>query len=814
MKFYLTLSLLLLQYCFLTSSVNGQSWEVYYENGSFAQANLIIPYPGLDNGVQLTLAEPSNPSPSRIYSFDKTGEYLGWNSLPWTANWSIMNADKLGASYWVTHYQVRKLTADNQIAWTYSLPASAGSLRKMHAPNGGNCLEYITNNPTQNVIDYLNSNGQLVQSFPFPVGWPIDYAPGHDYSLIYTNDYPLQGTRHWVKVNQSNQIVWERDLDVDFQFYQGSLADGSTLAYNSFTEVLVKLDPSGNTQWEISLTSFFPGADYGTELLGMLVRQDGSVILCAGNYDQNFDDYFIKLINLDMTFGSAVWVRILASQQSSSAYLSGPMFEMPDGGILASFGLPWGIGLDNQILLVRTDPNGLTLTKQLSGKVYRDENLNCMPDANENGMKQITVFAQTATKKYSATSDVDGNFSMAISEGNFTLSITQPGSYWNYCDFQNPVTIDTDHDSVSVSIGAKATVICPELFVSIGSPVFRRCFDNNYLSVQYQNYGTAPAVDAYVSVTLDPKLIYLSATAPLLSQSGQTYKFDIGTVDIGESGSFTINFKVDCDATLGEILCVDSHIYPDTLCIPTAGAKVSNSFCLPVVASYDPNDKTAFVSGKPETAKILPDLGLEYLIRFQNTGNDTAFNIVIADTLGQRLDPTSVVPGASSHPYSFELRDGNVLRFVFNNILLPDSNTNEVASHGFVKFYIKQAPGNPIGSALSNTAAIFFDFNLPVITNESRLVVSTATGAKEPAANIEVKAWPVPARDRVDLLLPAGTPSVQSWKLMNLTGQVMRVGAAESSRFFIRRDGLPSGIYWCQVSLENGATALARIVFE
>lgn len=813
MKLSPTLGLLLLQCFFLSPNVNAQSWEVYFDHPSFAQVYTIIPHHGPDNGVRLAIPESYNPNPTVVHSFDKTGDYLGENALPWTSNWSILSGDKSGASYWTTHYKVRKLNVNNQVVWTYVPPVSAGIFWVKPTPVGAGCFQYSTNSPFQQVIDYLDSDGQLVNRFTFPNDWPDEYYPGSDYSLIYTDDSFGTGTIHWVKVNQSNQVVWEQDLDDQIYFLQGSLPDGSTLAYNRNTYNLIKFNAAGAIEWERSMQSYFPSSNY-VEMGQILVREDGSIILSAG-YNLDFNEFKVAFINLSPLDGNANWIRTLESTtEVLFINLSNPLVEMPDGGVLACLGPFWDSGNGDQVLLVRTDPNGYTLSQQITGRIYQEENNNCTPDASEKPMKQVSVIAQSGTKKYSATTDLDGNFSMATAQGNYTLSFAQLGSYWNYCGFQNPVTIDTDHDSVFVSIGTKASVICPELFLSIGSPVFRRCFDNNYLNVQYQNSGTAPALNAYVTVTLDPKLIYLSSTAPLLSQSGQTYKFDIGTVDIGEIGTFTINFKVDCDATLGEELCVDSHIYPDTICIPTAEAYVDNAFCLPVVVSYDPNDKTAFVNGKPETAKILPDLGLEYLIRFQNTGNDTAFNIVVADTLSSRLDPASVIPGASSHPYTFELRDGNILLFNFRQILLPDSNINEAASHGFVKFHIRQTPGNPIGSALSNTAAITFDYNLPIITNESRLVVSTEVRSNEPMVNWEAQTWPVPAHDRVEVLLPAGAPAIFAWKLVDLNGKVVRTGGAESPNFSIRRNGLPGGVYWAQLMLNNGSIAMGRIVFD
>ena len=110
---------------------------------------------------------------------------------------------------------------------------------------------------------------------------------------------------------------------------------------------------------------------------------------------------------------------------------------------------------------------------------------------------------------------------------------------------------------------------------------------------------------------------------------------------------------------------------------------------------------------------------MEYLIRFQNTGTDTAFLVVIRDTISPFLDPATVRPGASSHPYTWSLMNNGSLKFTFENIMLPDSNINEAASHGFIKFKIQQQPENLPGTTIHNQAGIYFDYNAPVITNQT-----------------------------------------------------------------------------------------------
>ena len=145
--------------------------------------------------------------------------------------------------------------------------------------------------------------------------------------------------------------------------------------------------------------------------------------------------------------------------------------------------------------------------------------------------------------------------------------------------------------------------------------------------------------------------------------------------------------------------------------------------CQENIGSFDPNDKTGYPKGFCAAHYTRADQDIEYLIRFQNTGTDTAFNIVIQDTLSSFFDPETVRPGAASHDVDFELLGNGVIRFSFDNIMLPDSNVNEAASHGFVKFLVSQKANNPPGTLLENQAAIYFDFNEPVFTNRYRHTV-------------------------------------------------------------------------------------------
>lgn len=142
--------------------------------------------------------------------------------------------------------------------------------------------------------------------------------------------------------------------------------------------------------------------------------------------------------------------------------------------------------------------------------------------------------------------------------------------------------------------------------------------------------------------------------------------------------------------------------------------------CKQNVGSWDPNDKQGFPIGYGTAHYIRPGTELEYMIRFQNTGTDTAFTVRIADTLSSWLDVATIRPGAGSHPYKFNLTGSGFAEFLFENIMLPDSNVNQEASNGFVKFSIYPRADAPLETLIENTANIYFDSNDAVVTNTTR----------------------------------------------------------------------------------------------
>ncbi len=219
--------------------------------------------------------------------------------------------------------------------------------------------------------------------------------------------------------------------------------------------------------------------------------------------------------------------------------------------------------------------------------------------------------------------------------------------------------------------------------------------------------------------------------------------------------------------------------------------------------SYDPNDKEGFPKGVGADHWIEPGTELEYLIRFQNTGTDTAFTVVIRDTLAVWLDPLSVRTGASSHNYSFQLGGRGNLQFTFDNILLPDSTTNEPGSQGFVKFFVKVRPDVPHGTLLFNNAAIYFDFNDPIITNTTFHTVGTnylVSDTKDvPSVVPAFVVFPNPAYDQAVVKLSGFPVQNGQLELLNAQGQVLVRRTFRGDQVLLRAGSLPPGLYLIRV---------------
>jgi photosystem II stability/assembly factor-like uncharacterized protein len=432
------------------------------------------------------------------------------------------------------------------------------------------------------------------------------------------------------------------------------------------------------------------------------------------------------------------------------------------------------------------------------GNSWLDLNNNCQKDLNENPLPYSKVKA-SGDSDYFGFVRPDGNFIVNAPEGSYQVNVVAPNPLFAVCNADASVVLDATHDSVSVDMPLRVVQFCPYLSVSLSTPFLRRCFENTY-TIQYKNDGTAAAQNAYIEVTLDSLFEFIGASVPVFSQNGLVYTFQVGTLEVGQSGSFWLKTKVSCAAEIGQTHCISANIFPDAPCGTPLVNRTSTQECRENIGAFDPNDKRAFVEGKSDPSNILQNKEIEYFIRFQNTGTDTAFRVVVEDRISGLLDLSTLTPLVSSHPYTIEVRDQRTVRFIFDNIMLPDSNINEAASHGFIKFRIAQQPDLANGEVISNLADIFFDFNAAVRTNTSSMVVGI-TNTYAPSADYQVLAYPNPFDEVLSFEIKTNQTLVNGLKLrlFDLLGRQILTEDINGNAHHLEVSGLERGVYFYKI---------------
>ncbi len=649
-------------------------------------------------------------------------------------------------------------------------------------------------------------------------------------------------------------------------------------------------------------------------LVGAYADQDngsnsGSVYVFSG--DGNSWAFSQKITPADgaanATFGNALAI----SEEEQRAFIAAE-------GANSNAGALYAISLGDQLLA--------------QGTIIADINGNCLNDAGDLPVSEWLIGFQGAGEEIFSATNNAGGFNISIPEtGSYQGTVYPPNPYWEVCSGNININNDPGTGETNIpTVIVQPVVDCPYLNINIASPELERCY-NSVFYVHYNNEGTTPANDAYIEITFDEFLEPTASDIPWSSVQGRTYRFDLGTLDVFEEGTFRVYADVSCEAVLGQTHCVEGRIYPQQFCFPdwngdvisleaecdqgevefrlhnigtgnminprsyiiiedmvmrvnedyqldagqdqfvlfqADGATVRMEttqapaypypsqdvsvsyegcgtdefgnistgflnilpdgddspfrtvFCAENTGSFDPNDKQAVPVGYDSQHFIEEEAPLEYLIRFQNTGTDTAELVVIRDTLDAALDPSSIELQGASHPFEFSVEDNGALEFRFPEIMLPDSTTNEPESHGYVQFTVYQDEALPLGTVIENEAAIYFDFNEPIITNmvfhtlgEDFIPVELLDMVVSPDfEGTEISLGPNPADEFVLIEIKGASIHDMDYSVFDALGRNTLQGNTNNNPFYIDIKTLESGIYFLQLSTRNQMVATAKII--
>jgi fimbrial isopeptide formation D2 family protein len=224
-------------------------------------------------------------------------------------------------------------------------------------------------------------------------------------------------------------------------------------------------------------------------------------------------------------------------------------------------------------------------------------------------------------------------------------------------------------------------------------------------------------------------------------------------------------FTLDASASIQDTLEGTVSILPSSTDVTLENNSIITSN--PITGSYDPNDKTASPEGDTP-----PDSWIEFIVRFQNTGNDTAFTVRILDTLSTHLNLATLNILGHSHPVRYTL-NGNMLEFTFDDILLPDSTTNEPLSQGYISYKLRVKSGLSLNTQIPNTAYIYFDFNEPIITNTTVNTITWPSTIDELGGSAVLSLFPNPSQGHFVVEFSNSVPGEYQLQVSDLSGRVI-----------------------------------------
>ncbi|MBL0074019.1 MAG: T9SS type A sorting domain-containing protein [Bacteroidetes bacterium] len=713
--------------------------------------------------------------------------------------------DSLSANYGV---QTRRFSSSGSPLYVSSIDHFIGNTgaNNMTLDNLGNLWfnsTVITSTADTTKWYKLDPAGNLVDSLHIPLSWPgaMVFDSQNNMTVCYNITYPPNANQYdsliagFSRYDSNMNLIWDTgptELHRILKMYQNAgdvyvYGEITSFAANGEAARLSRIDTSGTILWVDKFDISLSGKS--VYMFSHLLPDDnGNPVLAGGyfppGYETTYDTdmFYVRTADSSGTitayeeyFNPDIYARVNASR-----IINNQLYLMSKGTAMTLYQLC------------------LSCTPTLTGNVYYDSDSSCTKNGLETGISSGVYIQPGSTYLHT---DSSGNYKAHLTDNNYQVIF--PALY-NY-----PGSCNTDTISVTIAGGIPVTQVdhgkylnpaINDMIMEYGHGFLRPGFNCEY-ALRYTNIGGS-VQSGMVEFICDSSLDFLQSVPPPTAIVGDTLQWSFSNLALASYNDIHITLKVDSATAIGTYVLNNISVSGNIPDINPSDNVITDSSL--VTGSFDPNDKSVLPRGVgPQGFVTASDTAFSYTIRFENTGSDTAFMVTIMDVLDADLDIATIRPGLSSHNYTWEIINGNTLRIRFINIYLPDT-THPNENKGYVCFSIRQKQGLQPGTVISNSAQIYFDFNVPVSTNTTINTIFNPLSISEISVP-SFRIYPNPASDKITVNYNQRIAKLVIYNIYGQAVKIVRPGYAlhEPGSQEIDISELASGIYFVSINDAN-----------
>lgn len=763
-------------------SLGNTIWKNYYQGAGSYPANL---YSTADGGFLAVMQKVSNQQAKRLYKVDASGNFLWQYDISDSTYCNATLAQDgniLVYGMQNGNLYISKVNQSGNLLWTKNYPSlqDSASVLALLARDNGNMeilSSFLTNNErtTNLLIHEADTTGNILSTTALPL---LNFGDGRKFFTTWTqtidkgfflSGWGNPGQYTWAVKTDSTGRAYPNTLTV-YVFNDKNnncLRDSAeealitNITLTSATDtIIVAASDSGylslglnDGSYDISLETISPyWAESSCNISNINIQQNTDTTIALGYNEILFSPYIVMnsatTENVIPLFAKKLTYSLEYKNIGTSVFAGLIEVQVDTNLVVDSASVAW------------VTQNGNTYT-------FIAQQLNIMESA------VLNIY-------YHAKNNLDLiDRTLCINAHAFNDNVYNASPLWDSSNLAINVNYNTVSDSVEFILENKGAG-------SMASPQFLTVIEDNVILLR-------------TPIHLNPNQIFKQQ----LPANGSTWRGTISQSQFNPYSKFaTAAIEGAGTNSMGGISTGFFNQFPIN-----GFYAYDYSLCSRVVASYDPNKKYVLPEGAGTEHLIDTSTELEYTITFQNTGNYKAYSIRIIDTLAPYLDFASIRAGISSHQYEMTFLTKNVVEFMFNNINLPDSATDAEGSQGYVKFKIKQKQNNDLGTVINNNAAIYFDYNEPIITNTASVKIGEALISNIQTmqeSKLKVVAYPNPFTEQTTIQITGETFKQLQLNIFDIQGQnVRKVLLVNGNEFVIKRNELKEGLYLFEITSDR-----------